>query len=135
MDMTREKLVPECKGCSRSDEAENCCNTYLSPVAKWRIGKCPLATNIEKKIMTDLERKRFAGKRTSLAAIYGAVGYRFGALVSNPSHTPGSTKPTCKVSSLFKWIAKASRSYKHRSYIDWCRWSNKRCKVEKLFER
>lgn len=131
--MEREKIVPECVGCRRLIEHAFCA-AYLVPHAKWRIGKCPLATHLKKEEMTDLGRKQFAGKRTSLAAMYGAVGYKFGADTTNPSRTPGSSKgENCKASQLFKWMAKTSRAYKHKYYWNWCKWSNRMCRVEKVW--
>jgi hypothetical protein len=33
------------------------CKAYMSPKIKWKLGNCPLATNIRKKITQEKERK------------------------------------------------------------------------------
>lgn len=41
-------------------------------------------------------------------------------------HTPGSAKGgRCQADSLKRYMAKVSRSYKHRNYDAWCEWTLK----------
>jgi len=133
-------LCPAAVWCSHWDSKLQCCKAFaiidgVSPVIyKWRSRPCPMQRE-PKELTPEEMRKAFAGKRTNLAAIYGAVGYKFGVEVTNPSRTPGKTKGNLCVTKgyLPRFFARRNRSYKHPDYHKWCESVNKLHKFPKLW--
>lgn len=113
-----DKEKEECKCFSLIDYGDG--NPIPPAVYKWRLGECPMQRK-PVELTAAQRRAQFAGKRTGLAASYGACGYRYAGIPGNrkPSRTPGITKPNCVICQRDKYMAKHSRSYKHRDYNIW----------------
>jgi len=49
------EAVEQCQGCARIVEYndELYCSSYMDPAAKWRLGRCNLATHVKEKIQID----------------------------------------------------------------------------------
>ena len=43
--MTKEQVIEKCQGCRKIEET-NTCEAYINPSAKWRLGRCALASHI-----------------------------------------------------------------------------------------
>jgi hypothetical protein len=80
-------LCLEAHRCTKWNSSKNQCGAYpviegVTPAEyKWRIGRCPLApprelTDEERRI-TQIRKQTFAGKRTNVGLIKGALGYDF----------------------------------------------------------
>lgn len=98
-----------------------------------------MATHLERGKETAVQKRarlrQFAGKGVSIKLIHGAVGYKFGSTATNPSQTSGRTKGgVCQASSVKRYMANRSRSYKHRDYEVWYAKTLKICKVSSVFE-
>lgn len=62
--ITRAEIVEECKGCAKIHKCGYHCTAYLYPEAKWRIGKCSLATHVGQ-IVDKIEEKVRVGQKKS----------------------------------------------------------------------
>ena len=52
--MNREPIIDKCMGCEKitvgPERGVATCSVYLYPTIKWRIGNCPMASNIKKNL-------------------------------------------------------------------------------------
>jgi len=55
LDVRCKPIIDKCVGCAKIEN--NYCQMYINPSIKWRLGVCPGATHVKKKV-TDKQRKR-----------------------------------------------------------------------------
>lgn len=120
----RKIIVVGCDGCLKADG--NVCNMFADPSAKHRFCVCP-AKMVEIPKSTKDEKKEKRSKkelRTIDGKISGGIHFFWRSVRNNKgkraSRTPGRMKhDNCKATTLERFMAKRSRSYKHPAYGDW----------------
>lgn len=60
----KEPIVDDCLPCIRHDK--KVCPAYLSPVQKWRLGDCPLATHTAAQVEADKTKKRVGQQKQKI---------------------------------------------------------------------
>lgn len=50
--VNKDPIVEQCNGCARTvvgpEPGPSCCQVFLMPSSKWRVGNCPMATHLQK---------------------------------------------------------------------------------------